>query len=68
MTKILDTRRPAAMRADMAGPTALGDRTPSCGRGLGVPWHQASVTACGTVVVSADCVHGFGRFKVLGHM
>jgi hypothetical protein len=40
MTKIIDTRQPAVMRAGVAGPTAPGERTPSCGRGLGAPRRQ----------------------------
>jgi hypothetical protein len=31
MTKIFDTRQPAVMWAGLAGPTAPGERTPSCG-------------------------------------
>jgi hypothetical protein len=40
MTKILDTCQPAVMRAGLVVPTAPGERTPSCGRGLGAPRRQ----------------------------
>jgi len=40
MTKILDTRQPAVMRAGQAGPTAPGQRTPSCRSGFGAPRRQ----------------------------
>jgi hypothetical protein len=40
MTKIFDTRQLAVLRAGLAGPTAPGERTPSCGGGSGAPRRQ----------------------------
>ena len=45
MSKIFDTRRPAVMRASQAGPTAPGERTPSCGSGCGAPRRRQATRA-----------------------